>query len=201
MNRIPSQPKSSETTERVSLAGYLLAAKPHVQDPLFAQSVCLIVEQSEQGTVGVMLNRRMLVDPKPMLDALLEGHEATEGGDAHFNFGGPVNGPILAIHNDSSLAEGGNDHGVYLSAQVETLKKLAVIAPEHLRWVIGHATWQPSELEKQIVAGDWMVIPAHPQIVFSEESLMWPHATEWYGRSIAANFPGVMLYPTSPQLN
>jgi putative transcriptional regulator len=201
MNRIPSKPNNSAPAERVSLAGCVLAASPHHQDPLSAKSVCLIVEHTDEATVGVMLNRRMLVDPKPMLSFLLDGAEAETPVEPHFNFGGPVQGPILAIHNDSSLAEGGNDHGVYLSAQVETLKKLALMTPEHLRWYIGHATWGHSQLEKEIVAGDWLVIPAIPQIVFSEEGNMWSNAIEWYARSILVTFPGVTHFPVSPMVN
>jgi putative transcriptional regulator len=201
MNRIPSKTKSNEPAKRVSLAGCLLAARPNLQDPLFAQSVCLILEQSDEGTVGVVLNRRMLVDPKPMLSFLLDGTDTPVPTEPHFNFGGPNNGPILAIHNDSTLAEGGNENGVYLSAQVETLKKLVLLSPEHLRWYIGHATWAKSQLEKEIVAGDWYVIPAIPQIVFAEESQMWPQSIEWYGRSIVATFPGVAHFPMNPLLN
>jgi len=206
MSRIPSKPKQSEPAERVSLAGCILAAASSVQDPLFANAVCLIVEHTAESTVGIMLNRPMAIDPKQVLNVLLEGEGSNGTASAqfqslHFNFGGPQNGPILALHNDSELAEGGNDHGVYLSAQVDTLKKLATITPEHLRWFIGHATWSKSQLEEEIVAGDWHVMPAIPQLVFADENAMWTHAMEWIGRSVIATFPGVNHFPITPLVN
>ena len=206
MSRIHSKPNQSEVSERVSLAGCILAAAPSVTDPLFANAVCLIVEHSDDSTVGIMLNRPMAIDPKPVLGALLgsqefQGTDLTQLPPFHFNFGGPQNGPIVALHNDSALAEGGNDHGVYMSAQVDTLKKLATLTPEHLRWFIGHATWSKSQLEEEIVAGEWHVMPAIPQLVFADENMMWTHAMEWIGRSVIATFPGVKHFPRTPLAN
>lgn len=200
MNRLPSDPspggsgkgQGSGDSERVLLTGSLLASSPWVRDPAFANSVCLIVEHSDSGAVGVFLNRPMVMDPKPLLNFLFEGEVvgATCGGMSHFNFGGPNNGPILAIHNESALAEGGNDQGVYLSAQVETLRQLAQSSPEHLRWFIGHAAWGKSQLEQEIISGNWLVLPAVPQIVFEQEQTMWNRAVGFYGDSLLESFVG-----------
>ncbi len=203
MNRSIFKGQPEKTPERVSLAGCVLAAHPTVLDPLHAKSVCLIVEHSQASTVGVVLNRPMLIDPDPFWKSLFQGEPENRPTEAngHFHFGGPQNGPILAIHSDSSLAEGGNTQGVYLSAQVETLQKLALLGPEHLRWFIGNDTWAPSELERQIVDGDWYVIPALPPIVFAEESTMWHQAMDWVAQSVFESFPGVSLSPNAPLLN
>jgi putative transcriptional regulator len=81
------------------------------------------------------------------------------------------------------------------------LKKLATLTPEHLRWFIGHATWSKSQLEEEIVAGEWHVMPAIPQLVFADENMMWTHAMEWIGRSVIATFPGVKHFPRTPLAN
>jgi putative transcriptional regulator len=188
--------------ERVSLAGCLLAAHADMDNPMFSKGVCLIVEHTEKGTVGIMLNRPLAIDPTPVWKTLLQG-EVSESSElvGHFNFGGPENGPIVAIHNDSQLADGGNSQGVYVSAQAESLQKLATTAPEHLRWFIGHAEWGKSELEREIVDGKWYVVPAIPQIVFAEESQMWPTAIRFEANSVISTFPGVDHFPPSPSMN
>ena len=199
MNRLPSDQVPEGNGQglgdsgKILLTGSVLVSSPWVQDPSIANSVCLIVEHTDQGAVGVFLNRPMVMDPKPLLNFLFEGEVvgAAVAGMSHFNFGGPNNGPILAIHNESALAEGGNDHGVYLSAQVETLRQLAQSSPEPLRWFIGHATWGKSQLEREIVAENWMLLPAVPQIVFEQEPTMWKRALEFYGDSVLSSFPGV----------
>ncbi|MCU0710180.1 MAG: YqgE/AlgH family protein [Pirellula sp.] len=208
MNRIPSNNAGSPSQddaskpERVSLAGCLLAANLDVSDPLFAKGVCLIVEHSDQATVGIMLNRPLAIDPNPFWESLFQGLPSGERTAVdHFNFGGPQNGPIVAIHSDSKLAEGGNSQGIYVSAQVETLQKLATTSPEHLRWFIGHAVWGRSQLEHEIVDGKWFVVPAIPQIVFADEAQMWPEAIRFVGKSVIATFPGVDHFPTSALAN
>lgn len=211
MSRLPSDamPKGSGngqglgSSDRVLLTGSVLVASPWVRDPNFSKSVCLIVEHSVMGAAGIFLNRPMVMDPKPLLNFLFEGEAANNGGVdlGHFNFGGPKNGPILAIHNESALAEGGNDHGVYLSAQVETLRQLAQSSPEHLRWIIGHATWDKSQLEQQIVDEKWLILPAMPEIVFDQEETMWQRAIEWYGDTVLTSLPGVGKLPSRVGLN
>lgn len=169
---------------------------------MFNKGVCLIVEHTEKGTVGIMLNRPLTIDPTPVWKTLFQGGLSPKVGLAgHFNFGGPENGPIVAIHNDSKLADGGNSQGVYVSAQAESLQKLASTAPEHLRWFIGHAEWRKSELEQEIVDGKWYVVPAIPQIVFAEESQMWPTAIRFEANSVIASFPGVGQFPSNPSVN
>lgn len=208
MNRLPSDqsPENQGNSEKVLLTGSLLAASPWAREPNFRNSVCLIVEHGEEGAVGVVLNRPMELDPKPLMSFLFEGQEqvAMASADvrtAHFNFGGPNNGPILAIHSESALAEGGNNHGVYLSAQLPTLRQLAQNSPEHLRWFIGHAAWAKSQLEQQIVDHHWLVVPAVPEIVFEKEASMWKRAIEFYGDSVLSEFPGVGKHPQRAAYN
>lgn len=208
MKRIPSGKNDSSSingnsqSERVSLAGCLLAARLDIEHPMFSKGVCLIVEHTEKGSVGIMLNRPLAIDPAPVWKTLFQG-EASKVSErvGHFNFGGPENGPIVAIHSDSQLADGGNSQGVYVSAQTESLQKLATTAPEHLRWFIGHAEWGKSELEQEIVDGKWYVVPAIPQIVFAEESQMWPTAIRFEANSVISTFPGVDRFPSHPSMN
>ncbi len=200
MNR-QNKPETAKEDERVSLAGYLLVASPEMADPVFSHTVCLVVEHTAKHAIGVVLNKPMTLDPKPLWTELFQSGSKPEVTLSHFNFGGPKSGPILAIHSDSSLAEGGNNQGVYLSAQVETLRKLASTTPAHMRWIIGHANWGPSQLETEIVDGAWRLVPATPNLVFANETEMWEDAIRWIGRSIIHDITGIENFPSSPMLN
>jgi putative transcriptional regulator len=201
MNRIPNSEDTDAGSHRVSLAGYLTVASPSVTDPVFARSVCIIVEHSPERTIGIMLNRPLSVDTAPLWEQLLEGSEKPTNSVSHFNFGGPQNGPVLAIHDNEQLAEGGNSQGVYLSAQSETLKKLALVTPDHCRLFVGHAFWQASQLEKEIVQGDWHVLPAIPELVFSPEETMWLRGIQAVGNGIIRSATGVTGLMESPDWN
>ena len=106
MNRIPKSSGSKDENPRISLAGYLLVAAPGCQDPVFARSVCIIVEHSKEQTIGIMLNRRLSIETESLWDQLLEGAAKPSNSISHVNFGGPHNGPVLAIHDNQMLAEG-----------------------------------------------------------------------------------------------
>lgn len=199
MTRIPGS--EQQTIDRISLAGYLAVAAPGSVDPVFARSVCIIVEHSTERTVGIMLNRPLALDSASLWDQLLDGEERPTHTLSHLNFGGPQNGPVLAIHDDEKLAEGGNNQGVYLSAQTETLKKLALVTPHHCRLFIGHAVWGPSQLETEIVNGAWHILPAIPELVFSDEKTMWGQSIQVVGNSIIQTAPGVFGLMQDPYLN
>ena len=201
MNRTPKIPNSDDLAPRISLAGYLMVAAPGVQDPVFARSVCIIVENSLERTIGIMLNRPLAIDTTSLLEQLLEGAAKPQNALSHINFGGPQNGPVLAIHDNELLAEGGNSQGVYLSAQTETLRKIAQTTPDHCRLFIGHAVWQVSQLETEIVNGDWHVLPAIPELVFSDENSMWTKGIQTVGTGIIRSATGIDTLMSMPTLN
>jgi len=201
MNRIPKSSGSKEENPRISLAGSLLIAAPGIQDPVFARSVCIVVEHSTEQTIGIMLNRRLSVDSGTLLEQLLDGASSADSTISYVNFGGPQNGPVLAIHDNQQLAEGGNSQGVYLSAQSDTLKKLAQTTPEHCRLFVGHAVWQVSQLETEIINGDWHILPAVPELVFADEHTMWARGIQVVGNGIIQAATGLPHLGAQSNLN
>ncbi len=91
--------------------------------------------------------------------------------------------------------------GVYLAAQVDTLKKLVYIAPEHYRLVVGHAAWEANQLVEQIKAGLWYVLPASPELVFSADEEMWTRGIRRAGTLILQHLTGAKHVPENPLLN
>ncbi len=201
MNRIPESPNSKGESARISLAGSLLVAAPGIQDPVFARSVCIVVEHTQTQTIGIMLNRRLAMDSDALLEQLLEGAAKPANAVAYVNFGGPQSGPVLAIHDNQQLAEGGNSQGVYLSAQTDLLKKIAQTAPNHCRLFIGHAVWKVSQLETEIINGDWHVLSAVPGLVFADEHTMWALGIHVVGNSIIQAATGLPQLMAQPNLN
>ena len=201
MNRIPISSSQKEDDSRISLAGCVLVASPCIQDPVFARSVCIVVEHSVKQTIGIMLNRRLAMDTESFWEQLLDGATKPINAVSYVNFGGPQNGPVLAIHDNQHLAEGGNSQGVYLSSQSDTLKKLAQSTPEHCRLFIGHALWQVSQLETEIVNGDWHVLPAVPELVFADEQTMWAQGIRAVGNGIIQAATGLPHLMAEPYLN
>lgn len=176
-------------SNRYNLSGCVLVAAPRLTDALFGRSVCLMLEHSDEGSVGLVLNRAFSSDVRGLWDQLTEGQESAEP-PLHLNFGGPVSGPVLAIHDHEPLAEAGNGAGVYVAAQVQNLKKLTTLSPEHYRLFVGHAAWKSGQLEHEIAEGYWYPLPASSDLVFSHESDMWPHGIRLVGEAVIESIVG-----------
>ena len=85
-----------------SLAGQFLVASPHLRDPNFAQAVVLMLQHEEQGALGVVLNR----PGDKTVDEVWEMIGSDPFGcDELVHVGGPVPGPLIALHNQRSYSE------------------------------------------------------------------------------------------------
>ncbi len=84
-----------------SLQGYVLVASPHLLDSNFLRSVVLIIQHNDQGAFGVVLNR-----PTNNTIAQLWGLVSQTPCDnpSPVYVGGPVPGPLVAIHGDAALS-------------------------------------------------------------------------------------------------
>jgi putative transcriptional regulator len=177
---------------RISLAGLLLVASPSLNQGVLEQSVCLVLEHSSERAVGIVLNKPLQVSIATFL-AHVAPELKNEASSKLLNFGGPESGPILAVHNVPEFAEGGNQLGVYLSAQVDHLKRLAESNTRQLKLCAGSLVWGPAELDRQVVARDWHVLPAVPEFVFDDESSMWSNAMRSITNQIYAEATGIDL--------
>lgn len=191
MNRIPSSVDTAGATP-ISLAGYLLVAAPGQSNQLYERSVCLILEHSLERATGIVLNKPLAVNLASVFAQSMPSL-AAEKAKAPLHFGGPESGPILAVHDVEEFAEGGNKLGVYLSAELNHLKQLAEADTNHFRIFAGTSHWGPRQLEQQVLDGTWHVLPAVPEIVFDDESIMWIRAMRTITNQILAETTGVDL--------
>ncbi len=201
MSRIVNKTTRDFESNRFNLAGVALVAAPMLTDALFGRSVCLVLEHGAEGSVGLVLNRAINSDVNELWEHLTEGKDTGSLPPGHLNFGGPVSGPVLALHDQEGLADAGNGQGIYVAAQVENLKQLTTVAPEHYRLFLGHAAWKSGQLENEIEQGFWYPVPVSSELVFSHESDMWPIGIRSVGRAVIASVVGADRVPESPLLN
>jgi putative transcriptional regulator len=184
------------------LTGQLLVAtnSREPSEPL-TEAVCLMVEHSERGAVGLVLNRSVASDLRELWNHLAQGMEHTSTPPDRIYLGGPLNGPMVAVHDDATSADGGNGLGLFFSAQAETLRRLVVRPPLRCRLVVGCFQWQPGVLEEEITSSKWLVAPAIPELVFEDERLMWGRALQLAGNLHWHRVTGIQQFPIDPHLN
>jgi putative transcriptional regulator len=176
-------PHPEEAPGRTSLAGQFLIATPAMEDPRFARTVILIVEHSETGALGVVLNRPVGEQKlKDLLDAVGEkGAEAA--GSVPIFAGGPVQPEVgFVVHSpDYRIAETvAVTDRVSMTSSVKILKDIAAKSgPAKTLIAFGYAGWGAGQLEGEIEAGAWATAEADPALVFdADRDKLWDDAWE-----------------------
>ena len=155
-----------------TLRGQLLVAGPAMLDPNFARTVLLIGEHSDDGAMGIVLNRpsqTRVGDAVPGLSELVPA-------DALVYVGGPVQPDavtVLAEFDDPDEAATIVFDEVGFGRADADLALLAA-STRRARVFAGYAGWSPSQLEEEVDRSDWIVATPEPGDVFSDEALgLW----------------------------
>jgi putative transcriptional regulator len=178
-----------------SIRGQLLIAGPGLSDPNFWRTVVLIVEHSDDGALGLVLNRpsettvgEAVSELEPLLDL-----------DDPLYIGGPVQPSALIV-----------------LAEFDDVDAAALIAFEDIgvlggggqpgtpagvrrgRAFVGHAGWGPGQLEDELERGDWILEPARREDAFTPTPLeLWGAVLTRKGGSFAL----VARMPPDPSVN
>jgi len=179
-----------------SLAGQLLLASPSLQDPNFARTVVLIGIHSEDGAMGVVLNRRSTVTVGEAVPQLQEVLGASET----LYVGGPVQPSsvvFLAEFLEPSLAGTLVLGRIGFPAPDTDIEQLAD-ATVRRRLFAGHVGWSAGQLDAEIAGGDWISHPAAPADVFTEDpDELWSEVLTRKGGSYAL----IARMPVDPSVN
>jgi len=209
------------------LTGNLLVASSMVTDPMYAGGVCLIVHHDEENLIGVMLNRPLKPTPEALMAMLgeqpdpdetpagptnrLTGSESTPPAKPSMDelaspwrmlhFGGPLSGPVVAIHPMSQYGEVETGNGIYVAAQKQHLENLVRQQDGPCRLIVGHLGWETNQLLNEIDQGIWHVLPATAETVFSPAHEMWAQIIRRATTGSLAKWIGVKDVPLAAELN
>jgi putative transcriptional regulator len=179
-----------------SLRGQLLVAGPTLLDPNFARTVVLVLEHSDEGAMGLVLNRPVeatVGEAAPELSDVVDDEE-------HLFSGGPVqpSGVIVlaefADPDDAAMLVVGGVGPLAASADLHAIQ----VVDGRARAFAGHAGWGPGQLEAELERDDWIVEPARADDAFvSEAAGLWRAVLERKGGEYAL----VARMPDDPRVN
>lgn len=181
-----------------SLAGHLLVASPRLPDENFSRTVVLIIQHDDQGAVGVILNRPTDSTVREVWDSFSD--EPCDS-DQLIHVGGPVRGPLLAIHTKESCAENEILPGVYFASHRDRLEEIVHEPDLPFRIYADYSGWAPGQLEGELEAGGWMVLPATFDYIFGEVETMWRKAAQQVGEQITTPLLLEVPPPEDPSCN
>jgi putative transcriptional regulator len=171
-----------------SLSGKLLIASPSMPD-YFHRTVILVVEHSEDGAFGVVLNRpseTTVGEASPELAELIgEGHVIHVGGPVQ-----PNAVTAVADHLDPTDAT---------KLIVGTVGMVDLDDPPELsrvRVFAGYAGWAAGQLDGEMEQEAWIIEDAHPDDLFAEGDL-WAEVLRRKGGEYAL----LARMPPDPSVN
>ncbi len=177
---------------QLPLAGHLLVATNRNAGTGFTESVCLVLHHGSEGSMGLMLNRALDFDIENLWKVL---NASKSQASQTVRFGGPMSGPILALHNQEQLAEVSPATGVYIAAHLDKLQKLIASQQGEVRLVIGQVIWKGGQLEHELAEGMWLPVPATPALVFAPEEDMWRQGMIQAGNCFIAGMTDAVVPP------
>jgi putative transcriptional regulator len=143
-----------------SLAGSFLVAVPSMRDPNFSRTVVLLLEHNAQGALGLVVNRPARAEGAPF--PLFGGGPCPSSG-------------LFLVHGHPDWVEEGADPpqkevapGIFLG-DASCLSKVADPdpgSPLRFRVFSGYAGWGSGQLERELQAGGWAVVPANGELLF-----------------------------------
>lgn len=160
--------------------GRLLVATRQLGDPGFRESVVLLLARDDTGVMGVIVNqptRIRLAAVFPHLAALAHRSDVVWRG-------GPVlpTAVLALVRAEEAPAESEPVFGdVHLLTSRRAFHRALEghVPRERLRTFAGHAGWTPGQLDDEIARGDWYVVPATADVVFSAApERVWPKLVE-----------------------
>lgn len=155
--------------------GSLLCADRSLRDPNFAQTIILIVKYDEEGTLGLILNRRSEVP----ISRILDDWKEAKGRKEPIFVGGPVEkSSLLALFRSRAKSEDSRSilREVRLVSDHAQLQHMlqSSSGPDKFRLYAGYAGWAPEQLEEEIEAGAWHIFPGDANAVFdSDPDSLW----------------------------
>jgi putative transcriptional regulator len=172
-----------------SLRGQLLIAAPSLHD-YFRRTVVLVIEHTEDGAMGVVLNRESetpVAEAVPQLAALADEEELVR-------IGGPVSPQsVVALGEFADVAEA----GLPVVGSIGTLDPDSENASlRRIRVFAGYTGWAAGQLDGELEQQAWVVTPAQPDDAFADGDI-WSEALRRKG----GDYRLLATMPVDPSLN
>ena len=181
------------------LTGRLLVATPTLEDPNFRRTVVLVLDHSDDGALGIVVNRPLDVD----VAAVLPAWQPYTTNPGRLFQGGPVQLDsalgLVAVPGDGREPEGVRRIiGSLGLVDLDTPPDALAGDVAGLRIFAGYAGWSSGQLEDEIGEGAWYVVDSEPRDPFTD-------APEGLWRAVLRRQRGdlalVSTYPDDPTMN
>lgn len=169
-----------------SLTNHFLIAMPGLQDPNFARTVTYVCEHTDQGAMGIVINRPLDVTLGELLAQLEITVAQSRVRQIPVYQGGPVQvdrGFVLHTAGPAFDSTLNITPDISVTTSRDVLEAIANDeGPEQTLIALGYAGWGGGQLEQEMSANAWLSGPASSDIIFQlTPSERWLAAAQLLG--------------------
>ncbi|WP_246481087.1 YqgE/AlgH family protein [Motiliproteus sediminis] len=159
----------------MNLRDHFLISMPHLADQNFVHTLTYICDHSEQGAMGLVINRPMALTLEEILGHLEFDTQGLRDRQAPVYAGGPVQterGFVLHSPTDQCWNSSFSIHDqLCLTTSLDVLRAIAGGGgPKHHLIALGYAGWGAGQLEREIGENSWLSCPADLDIIFATQA-------------------------------
>ncbi|GAB5406391.1 MAG: YqgE/AlgH family protein [Aureliella sp.] len=193
-----------------SVQGRALVASPYLSDPNFMRSVVYMLQDDDDGALGVVLNRPTDRSVASLLEAISDEKVTA---DSAIHWGGPIDGPLMLLQE----LRGEGTSGIFAASEQERILEICreglgssddeddesstrPIAGSY-RVFDGYAGWGVEQLRHELKDGGWLIWDIEPQQIFADTENLWEDALKMIGRDILTAGIDPSLLPENPACN
>ncbi len=164
----------TKLNDSMDLNGRLLIAMPSMGDARFEKSVIFVCSHSDNGAMGLIVNKP--AEDLKFKDLLkqLEIEAPASARSIRIHVGGPVEfGRGFVLHSadyeegDSTLKV---DERFAMTATIDILEDIAFgSGPDQALLAMGYAGWGPGQLEQEIIQNGWLIGDATERLIFGRD--------------------------------
>ena len=153
------------------LRGSFLVATPRLKGSFFANTVILMLNHSDRGSSGLIINRPPHVNLSDVHPDINKFDNITD----NIYIGGPVEMKSFLILIQSDVKPPKSEHfigNLHLSASIETLKYLYKQSgtDDNIRVFFGYSGWIAGQLINEVERGSWHVMDGDTGLVFDNNT-------------------------------
>ena len=170
----------------MDLTGQIIVSQPLLEDQRFFKTVIYICAHSPEGSMGIIINKKIDFDLYPDLLQQLGIDKPFDTKKLFIRYGGPVESNRgFILHSDEMMRkESLNiDKGIALTSTSEFFEDLSKgNMPNKSILALGYAGWGPGQLEDEIIQNSWMYLSVDSNFIFDDEvSKKWSQAYKILG--------------------
>jgi putative transcriptional regulator len=162
------RPGSIPGREKLAKGRFLIATR-QVRGPFFGETVIVLLDHSEEGAAGLIVNR----PTRTRLSELLPQPAGLEDRRDRIHLGGPVEPHAMVFLIRSHTTPPDSQRvlaDVHVTGSAAALEHVVArnVPASRFHAYLGYAGWAPGQLEAEVARGDWYVSSEKPEIIFDE---------------------------------